>query len=297
MSADLAGDLSRILYAPVTLLLYGGGAALYLYALATRVGLRDRGDHYGRRIQQVAGIVAVLGIAAHVGHEILRAIAQERLPLGNMFEFSSAMALVGVAGGMAYLQFVRKRPDLHGFVLLGGTLVLASAMLVYAEPGPLMPILDTWWRAFHVSLIVGAAGILTFGFIFNALYLLRDTAERRLRDEHGRNGGGPVRARAPLASPGREPAGSGVMVTERVAPDAEVVPDADQHVRDAAYRQAMRATISPVRLAVGTFLGTSIIAWVFLATPVMETREGITRYVSVKLALVGAAQNARWFVQ
>jgi ABC-type transport system involved in cytochrome c biogenesis permease subunit len=65
-------------------------------------------------------VLAVAGITAHVAHEIVRGLAQDRLPLGNMFEVTSLMALVGVVAGLVYLQFVRKSPELNGFVLLAG---------------------------------------------------------------------------------------------------------------------------------------------------------------------------------
>jgi ABC-type transport system involved in cytochrome c biogenesis permease subunit len=177
MSPDQLADLSRVLYSPTTLGLYLGAAFVYLYALTTTVGRREERER-GRRAQRLGAVLAVLGVTSHLAHEVVRGLAQERFPLGNMFEVTSLMALVGVAGGLAYLQFVRKRPELNGFVLLGGALLLAMALLMYAEPGPLQPILDTWWRHFHVSLLVGAMGIFAAGFVFNGLYLLRDTAER-----------------------------------------------------------------------------------------------------------------------
>jgi len=181
--SDLAlAELSRTLYSPVTLLLYATAAFLYLYALTTSVGRREDSARRGRRASVAGLVVAGLGVGAHVAHEVTRGLAQGRLPLGNMFEFTSMMALVGVVAGLVYLQFVRKRPELNGFVLMAGTLMLASALLVYSDPGPLMPILDTWWRTFHVTVIVIAAGILTAGFVFNGLQLLRDTAEQRVAD-------------------------------------------------------------------------------------------------------------------
>ncbi|MBS3940378.1 MAG: cytochrome c biogenesis protein CcsA, partial [Actinobacteria bacterium] len=51
-----------------------------------------------------------------------------------------------------------------------------------------------------------------------------------------------------------------------------------------------------LRLAIGTFLGTSTVSWVFIATPTLELREGITRTLTVNLTLVALALIARWFV-
>ncbi len=306
MSEAQLAELARLLYSPTTLLLYGAAAFLYFYALTTRAGRRTDGVVRGRRAERLGLVVAGLGVTAHVGHEVVRGLAQGRLPLGNMFEFTSLMALAGVATGLIYLQFVRKRPELNGFVLMAGTLVLASALLVYAEPGPLMPILDTWWRSFHVTVIVIAAGIFTAGFVFNALHLLRDTAEARvaaagtassasgstvgaayLEDLRGRDG------RADAEEPGDTDEGLAEHLAERVAPDEDVEADRDH---DAEYRDALRRAISPTRLAIGTFLGASTVSWVFLATPTLDLATGVVQFLVVNSALVAAALVARWFV-
>jgi ABC-type transport system involved in cytochrome c biogenesis permease subunit len=305
---DLA-ELSRLLYSPVTLLLYGTSAALYLYSLTTTVGRQDRVRRggrvgawlgHGRVSRWLGGAFAVAGLTAHVAHEVTRGIAQERLPLGNMFEFTSAMALAGVVAGLVYLQFVRKRPELNGFVMMAGTLVLASALLVYSSPGPLQPILDTWWRSFHVSLIVAAAGVLTAGFVFTSLYLLRDTAERRVAEARTATTVGSTVGAAHVSD--LTSADDASSVAERVAPDTDggdrSPEDADAaDVEDAArYRAALRSSISAWKLAVGTFLGTSTVSWVFIATPTLDTGTGLQRFLSVNLGLVFAALVVRWFV-
>jgi ABC-type transport system involved in cytochrome c biogenesis permease subunit len=297
MSQDQLAELSRLLYSPVTLLLYGTASLLYLYALTTKVGRRDVERARGRKAELAGLVVASLGVAAHVGHEVVRGIAQDRLPLGNMFEFTSLMALVGVVTGLVYLQFVRKRPELNGFVLMAGTLVLASALLVYAEPGPLMPILDTWWRSFHVSVIVAAAGVFTAGFVFNALHLLRDTAEQRVAAARTARVGGSTVGAAHVDDLEREDdvvEGGDAAVAERVDPEVRGGDDLRDH--DAEYRQALRRGISVWRLALGTFLGTSTVSWVFLATQSLDTATGITRFLTVNLVMVAAALVARWFV-
>ncbi len=283
-------ELSRTLYSPVTLLLYAAAAFFYLYSLTTTVGRRDDVRRRGRRAQLLGLVLASLGVAAHVAHEITRAMAQERLPLGNMFEFTSAMALVGVLTGLIYLQFIRKRPELNGFVLLAGTLVLASALLVYADPGPLMPILDTWWRALHVTTIAIAAGIFTAGFVFNGLHLLRDTGERGVAAMQTAGATGSTVGAAYAgdldqvadSNPGRED------------PDEQTPELEEEH--DAAYRRALRAAIDPWKLALFTFLGTSTVSWVFLATPTLDTATGVFQFLAVNVGMVAAALIARWFV-
>jgi ABC-type transport system involved in cytochrome c biogenesis permease subunit len=283
--AELA-ELSRILYSPVTLSLYLGAAFVYLYALTTTVGRREERAR-GRRAQVVGGVLAVLGLGTHVAHEIVRGMAQSRLPLGNMFEVTSLMALVGIVVGLGYLQFVRKRPELNGFVLLGGALVLASALLMYSAPGPLMPILDTWWRSFHVSLLVGGMGIFTAGFIFNGLYLLRDTGERA------------VAASRSAVTTGSTVGAAYVGDLDDTSAEADTLQDDDDDEagrrHDAEYRAALRRGVSAPKLAIGTFAGTALVSWVWLvSSPTMA--EGMGRFLTVNLVMVAAALIARWFV-
>jgi ABC-type transport system involved in cytochrome c biogenesis permease subunit len=290
MSQDQLVELSRLLYSPTTLLLYLGAAFFYLYALTTTVGRREE-RRRGRRAQLVGGVLAVIGIGTHVAHEIVRGLAQDRLPLGNMFEVTSLMALVGVVTGLVYLQFVRRRPELNGFVLLGGSLVLALALLMYSDPGPLMPILDTWWRPFHVSLLVGAMGIFAAAFVFNALYLLRDTAERSVAAATTARSGGSTVGAAYIGDLEQRPDGPGDPTPHGERPDDDEVER--EHAR--AYRDELRKGIPVLRLAVGTFLGTSLVSWVFWYSEA-SMAAGVSRFLSVNLVMVATALLARWFV-
>jgi cytochrome c-type biogenesis protein CcsB len=283
MSTDQLAELSRLLYFPTTLMLYLGAAVAYLYALTTTVGRADERER-GILARRVGGVLAVAGITAHVAHEIARGLAQDRLPLGNMFEVTSLMALVGVVTGLVYLQFVRHRSELNGFVLLTGSLVLGMAMLMYAEPGPLMPILDTWWRPFHVSLLVGAMGIFAAAFVFNGLYLLRDTAEAAVASRR--------------SEPGRGSTVGAAYIEDVADGQTELGPEDDEERERAellAYHRALRAGIPAVKLAVGTFVGTALVSWVWLVNA-DSVAAGMTRFLTVNLVMVAAALLARWFV-
>ena len=289
MSQDQLAEFSRLLYSPTTLLLYFTAAFVYLYALTTTVGRRAE-QLRGQRAQRLAGVVTVLALTAHLTHEVVRALAQDRLPLGNMFEVTSLMALAGVVTGLVYLQFVRRRPELNGFVLLGGGLVLALAGLMYAEPGPLMPILDTWWRTFHVTLLVVAMGIFAAAFMFNGLYLLRDTAERSVADARAGGTGGSTVGAAYVGDLQSDPTGGS-------GGDGPEGPDDDEVDREQLrqYHAALRAGIPPLKLAIGTFVTTGLVSWVFWYSADTHL-EGVTRFLAVNLVMVAAALLARWFV-
>jgi ABC-type transport system involved in cytochrome c biogenesis permease subunit len=279
-------ELSRLLFSPVTLVLYTGAMLASLYAMAFSAVDRAETDRLakGRRARTLATVLAWLGVAAHVGHIVTRSIAADRLPLGNMFEFSSIIALTVVVAGLVVVQGRMKRPELLGFVLLGAIVTLGLSLLLYSDPGPLQPILDTWWRAIHVSTIALSAGLFSLAAVFNALHLLRDTAEVRVAEGSGRFGARSVgAAQAPTDT---ETAGDDAVdsdeledevdaligtVPERIAADAPDVTggvDAD----DLAYRAALRSVLTqrflgvaaPWRLLGGVSLVTllfSLIWW------------------------------------
>jgi cytochrome c-type biogenesis protein CcsB len=291
MTQTQLAELSKLLYSPVTLALYVSAAIVLLFALTQNVGGGD--VVRGRTARRVGTLLAWAGVGTHVAHELVRGFAQERLPLGNMFEVTSLMALVGVAGGLWYVRS-RGRQELAGFVMLGGTLVLGLALLMYADPGPLMPILDTWWRTFHVSLLVGAMGVFAAGFLFTSLYLLADTGRGgvvRGGRVHGPDGPDGVDVGADAGMRG------GPSVDRSVATgtsDVAVAVRGSSAEVDAAERAAMRARIPALRLAIGTFLGTSLVSWVW-AVSVEPTRDGVTRMLTVNIVMVVAALVARHF--
>ncbi len=290
--AQLA-ELSWTLYAYVTLALLTLGMVGYLYAMAfSRVAVEDgtARQHKGRRARLAATVLTVAGVGTLAAHMVTRSMAAGRLPLGNMFEFSTVMALTVLLAGLVVVQWRLGRPDVMGFLVLGAILTMGMALLVYADPGPIMPILDSWWRAIHVSTIVFAAGIFTVSFVFAGLYLLRDAAERRLGQDAARRAGGGSTVGAAAASDlterteieGRLESGVDGTVATNSAPSPDEV---------AAHRRAMRATINPWLLALGTWAGAATVSWVF-----WYDSGSPQRFLLVNTVLAVAALIGWWFV-
>ena len=257
-----SAELSRFLFSPMTLVLYLGAAMFYLRAMAAptldavvtdAAGSGQRRDGSGSTALRWGTGLAVLGVLAHTAHVVVRTSAAGRLPLGNMFEFSSIIALTIVVGGLTVIQWRMRRPELMGFVMLGALVTLVISLLLYSDPAPLQPILDTWWRAIHVSTIALSAGIFSLAAVFNALHLLRDTAESRVAERAGESFGANTvgAAQAPtdvdaggddVARGGAEDADPTVdALPSRVEPD---VLDLEQAHHDEAYRGALRAVLT-----------------------------------------------------
>ena len=237
-------ELSRFLFSPMTLVLYLASALFYLRAMAAPKLDQVDGKHDGSgsaALRWGTGL-AVLGVLAHTAHVVVRTNAAGRLPLGNMFEFSSIMALTIVLGGLVVLQWRMRRPELMGFVMLGAEVTLVTSLLLYSEPAPLQPILDTWWRAIHVSTIALSAGIFSLAAVFNALHLLRDTAETRVADRAGEGFGANTVGAAQTPTDLEEDDDPTVdTVPSRVEPD---VVDLEQEDHDAAYQVALREVLT-----------------------------------------------------
>ncbi len=275
-----AAELSRILFAPTTVVLYAVAMALYLYGMAfTRVDRTgDAPAVAGTRAIRIGTAVASLGLVAHLGHLVARSVAAGgRVPWGNMFEFSSVMGLGVVAAGLLIFQWRLNRPDVVGFLLLAALLSMGAASLLYTDPGPLVPVLNTQWLKIHVFAIMSGATIFTVGFVFTALYLLRDVAEQRVADRDlDRAEGSTVGA---MQAP---PGGDGAVA---VADHAE-----DQVARGASpaeYGRALRATINPWWLAGTTWLATGTLSWMF---------QDVARFLMVNTAMAASALVAWWFV-
>ena len=301
MSQTQLGEISKFLFSPVTFLLYVAAMGTYLYAMAFTKVDRKKGEtsKAGNRALTVATWLAVLGATAHVAHIITRSFAAGRPPLGNMFEFSSLMALIAVVGGLVVFQWRLKKPEVMGFLLLGTLLTLGLSTFLYTAPGPLMPILDSWWRAIHVSAIVLAAGIFTMAFVFTALYLMRDAAERRVAELQTERASGST-VGAAYAPTSVEPESGDTIddaVLEHTSPDA---PEDEPEVDDtAAYAVALRHAIAqrvpfrgrtyhfPVKIAAWTALVAAVFSLVF-------QRPSAT--ISMPLVAVAVVAIAWWFL-
>jgi cytochrome c-type biogenesis protein CcsB len=107
---------------------------------------------------------------------VMRGLAAERVPWGNMYEFGCVAILVALT---AYIVLVRVwsiawiGPIITGF----GTVVLGASMLVYVPAGPLVPALHSYWLVIHVlgAIISGAAFLV--GAAASALFLVKARAE------------------------------------------------------------------------------------------------------------------------
>ena len=164
-------------------LLYVVAMVCYFFRLAfTKVGA-DGGavsSKAGVRVGLVGTALAVAGAGLHLVAVVQRGMATDRVPWANMFEYSSLMALCAVVVGLVVVQRRFGYGHLMGFVLALAVLSMTIALLLYAEPGPVVPALQSYWIKIHTSAAMASSSIFMVGFVATALYLVKDTAERRV---------------------------------------------------------------------------------------------------------------------
>lgn len=122
-----------------------------------------------------AGVFAAgLGFAAHLAYLVLRWIAAGRIPIANMFEFLTFLALM--ISGVFLVVFALYRTPLIGvFTQPVIFLLLAFAAVFPADIQPLIPSLQSRWLYMHVTLAALGEAFFAVGFAVGLMYLVRVT--------------------------------------------------------------------------------------------------------------------------
>jgi cytochrome c-type biogenesis protein CcsB len=169
VSTDTLAALSRITF-NVALFAYLAGMLAYFHFMAFR----------REGVWRVARAVAVLGLTAHVVSVVVRGMAADRVPWGNMYEFSSLISLLVVAGYLGIVELRYRVRSLGGFALGFAVLTMAAALLFfYTGPAPLVPALNSYWLKIHVVAAILGSALFSLGGVFSILYLVREPAERK----------------------------------------------------------------------------------------------------------------------
>jgi len=192
----------------------GGGAVATLAppeGVPQGAPLRGKPERIGRSAVALTG----LAVLVHAGSLTLRGAALGRVPWANMYEFTSAICFVAVAGWLValYRQSMTDRQPttnrepktnrepsaagslrrLGGFVLLPVVvLMFLGGTVLYAQAAPLIPALNSYWITIHVSAAATASGILLVSGVASVLYLLSP--------ENGSGDGSRLAARLPAGA-------------------------------------------------------------------------------------------------
>jgi cytochrome c-type biogenesis protein CcsB len=127
-----------------------------------------------------AVILTAIGLAAHITGVTTRGLAVHRLPWGDMYEFITALTCVAVAFFLAAM--IRYRAYYLGlFVMAAIVIVLGLAeTVIYTPAGPLVPALQSYWLAIHVTAMTLATGVFFVAAVTGITYLVVDRHARRV---------------------------------------------------------------------------------------------------------------------
>jgi cytochrome c-type biogenesis protein CcsB len=141
-------------------------------------GVPDR-ESLGRWVT-IAVVLTSLGLAAHLSGVVLRGLSVHRLPWGDMYEFVTALTCVAVAFFLGVM--IRYRAYYLGlFVMAAVVLVLGLAeTVIYTPAGPLVPALQSYWLAIHVTAMTLATGVFFVAAVIGIAYLFVDRHARRV---------------------------------------------------------------------------------------------------------------------
>ncbi|GII63172.1 c-type cytochrome biogenesis protein CcsB [Sphaerisporangium krabiense] len=133
-----------------------------------------------RRTGAIAVALSWLGLAANVAALITRGLAVGRWPWANMYEFVVAICIAAVG---AFLVMQARQPVrfLGAFVCLAAALVLGFAVrYLHVQAGPVVPALNSYWIAIHVTAAIIAAGLFIVAGVAGILFLARKDGPSRL---------------------------------------------------------------------------------------------------------------------
>ncbi len=157
-------------------LIGAGGPPVSEAAVPPQLPARGSGaDRVGRG----AVLLTVLGLVIHTASIGVRAVAVDAVPWSNMYEFASVAGLVGV---LAFLGVLWKSPSIRhlgGFVLLPVVLMMFLAgTVLYSRAQPLVPALQSYWLAIHVTLAAVSEGAFMTSAVLTLLFLAKKRQDR-----------------------------------------------------------------------------------------------------------------------
>jgi cytochrome c-type biogenesis protein CcsB len=151
----------------------GGGHLHRLPEEPPVAGVEPVGRPWRDRFGRMAVSLTVLGALVHISSVVLRGVAVDRWPWGNMYEFISAICLMAVLG---WLYMLRRTPALRpigAFVLLTvEVLLFLAGTALYVKAAPVMPALQSYWLSIHVTGISIASGLLMVSGVTSVMFLL-----------------------------------------------------------------------------------------------------------------------------
>jgi cytochrome c-type biogenesis protein CcsB len=134
---------------------------------------------WGERVGRAAVIVTAVGLAANLLSIVGRGLATHRLPLGNMYEFTSVICAAAVLCWLIVLAKTGAR-TMGLFVMLPVVILMfVAGTVLYVPAAPVVPALNSYWKWIHVTTVALSSSVLMVSGAASLLYLLRGSADRK----------------------------------------------------------------------------------------------------------------------
>jgi cytochrome c-type biogenesis protein CcsB len=159
-----------------------GGAADGDAAGSDAAAGRQRGhtDVPPSRLVQIALILTTAGLALHLTGVVTRGLAVHRVPWGDMYEFVISVSCVAVLFFLGLM--IKYRPYHLGLFFMAPIVIIMglAQTVIYTPAGPLVPALNSYWLAIHVTAMTLASGTFMVGAVLAVVYLFAERHTRRV---------------------------------------------------------------------------------------------------------------------
>ncbi len=137
---------------------------------------RSAADRWGR----AAVAITVIGALLHLTSIIIRGTAVDEIPWSNMYEFASVVGFIAV---IAFLGVLYRAPQLRylGVFVMFPVVILMflAGTVLYSQASPLVPALQSYWLAIHVTAAASAEGVFMTSSVLTIMYLIRRRYDAR----------------------------------------------------------------------------------------------------------------------
>jgi cytochrome c-type biogenesis protein CcsB len=132
------------------------------------------------RLVRIALVLTTAGLALHILGVITRGLAVHRVPWGDMYEFVISVSCVAVLFFIGLM--IRYRPYYLGLFFMAPIVIILglAQTVIYTPAGPLVPALNSYWLAIHVTAMTLASGTFMVGAVLAIVYLFAERHTRRV---------------------------------------------------------------------------------------------------------------------
>ncbi|HEY8043447.1 MAG TPA: c-type cytochrome biogenesis protein CcsB [Streptosporangiaceae bacterium] len=129
---------------------------------------------------RIALTLTAAGLALHIAGVITRSLAVHRVPWGDMYEFVISVSCVAVLFFLGLM--IKYRPYHLGLFFMAPIVIIMglAQTVIYTPAGPLVPALNSYWLAIHVTAMTLASGTFMVGAVLAVVYLFAERHTRRV---------------------------------------------------------------------------------------------------------------------